>query len=33
MLMTFPYNPCVVAIRFRNKVAGWKNYYMEIRIK
>lgn len=33
MLMTFSYNPCVVAIRFRNKVAGWKNYYMEIRIK
>lgn len=33
MLMTFPSNPFVVAISFRTKAAGWKNYYMEIKIK
>ena len=31
--MTFPSNPSIVAINFRNKETGWKNYYMEIRIK
>lgn len=33
MLMTFPSNPFVVAISFRTKAAGWKNYYMEIKVK
>lgn len=32
-LMTFPSNPDIIAISFRNKAAGWKNYYMEIRIR
>lgn len=33
ILMSFPSSPYVVSISFRNKGNGWKNYYMEIRIK
>lgn len=30
---SFPKEPHIIAVNFRNKDAGWKGYYMEIRVK